>query len=232
MSLYTPYGYLAKPTPTVRTLAFNGEHLEEMTQSYLLGNGYRSYQPMLMKFCQPDSLSPFGKGEINAYAYCSCDPINNTDPSGHFIHKLYNAVLKRFKKNTPKPTDAPPPYHSSKSKNSSHQSPPPIIPYSKKLPEGHIRINIQDRKHGRKYPIPPSYQGNTRPDMRLDVEFYSQAPDIHDPYREIPAMELQDSLVSRGFWLPHFKRDRHWKHPENNFAALWGSELLSIRSET
>ncbi|WEK30721.1 MAG: RHS repeat-associated core domain-containing protein [Candidatus Pseudomonas phytovorans] len=84
MNLYTPYGYLAKPTPMVSTLAFNGEHLEEMTQSYLLGNGYRSYQPMLMKFCQPDSLSPFRDGGINSYAYAGNDPVNYSDPSGHY----------------------------------------------------------------------------------------------------------------------------------------------------
>ena len=29
-------------------------------------------------------MSPFGRGGLNAYVYCSGDPINHDDPSGHF----------------------------------------------------------------------------------------------------------------------------------------------------
>lgn len=36
-----------------------------------------------MRFTNPDSLSPFGAGGVNPYAYCGGDPINNADPSGH-----------------------------------------------------------------------------------------------------------------------------------------------------
>lgn len=50
---------------------------------YLLGNGYRTYNPALMRFNSPDSLSPFEAGGLNPYSYCSGDPINNIDPSGH-----------------------------------------------------------------------------------------------------------------------------------------------------
>ncbi|RZI87154.1 MAG: RHS repeat-associated core domain-containing protein [Pseudomonas sp.] len=48
----------------------------------LLGNGHRAYSPSLMKFLSPDSLSPFGSGGLNAYAYCLNDPVNLTDPTG------------------------------------------------------------------------------------------------------------------------------------------------------
>jgi hypothetical protein len=36
-----------------------------------------------MRFNSPDSLSPFGEGGLNAYAYCIGDPINRRDPTGH-----------------------------------------------------------------------------------------------------------------------------------------------------
>ncbi|WP_147458691.1 RHS repeat-associated core domain-containing protein, partial [Pseudomonas savastanoi] len=39
----------------------------------------------LMRFNSPDSLSPFGKGGMNAYAYCAGDPVNRSDPTGHKI---------------------------------------------------------------------------------------------------------------------------------------------------
>ncbi|ELC6383294.1 RHS repeat-associated core domain-containing protein [Enterobacter hormaechei] len=62
---------------------FNGESVDSVSGNYLLGNGYRAYSPVLMRFTSPDSLSPFGGGGINPYAYCAGDPVNITDPSGH-----------------------------------------------------------------------------------------------------------------------------------------------------
>jgi hypothetical protein len=38
-----------------------------------------------MRFHAPDTLSPFGKGGINAYMYCAGDPVNHSDPSGAII---------------------------------------------------------------------------------------------------------------------------------------------------
>jgi RHS repeat-associated protein len=64
-------------------LGFNGERKDPVTQLYLLGN-YRVYNPHLMRFHSQDSMSPFGKGGINSYAYCMGDPVNFKDPSGHF----------------------------------------------------------------------------------------------------------------------------------------------------
>lgn len=65
------------------TLGFNGELHEQRLQWQMLGNGYRAYNPVLMRFQSPDSLSPFGDGGVNAYAYCGSDPVNCQDPSGH-----------------------------------------------------------------------------------------------------------------------------------------------------
>ncbi len=65
-------------------LGFNGVVHEPGTERQLLGNGYRVYDPVLMRFYSADSLSPFGRGGMNAYAYCKGDPQNHIDPSGHF----------------------------------------------------------------------------------------------------------------------------------------------------
>ena len=78
---YTPYGTADKDTPG--NIGFNGERQDPVSGHIHLGNGYRSYSPALMRFTCPDSMSPFGAGGINPYAYCGGDPVNRADPSGH-----------------------------------------------------------------------------------------------------------------------------------------------------
>uniref|UniRef100_UPI00137B2A5E RHS repeat-associated core domain-containing protein n=1 Tax=Pseudomonas ovata TaxID=1839709 RepID=UPI00137B2A5E len=63
---------------------YNGEMLDSATGWYLLGKGYRAYDPALMRFHSPDSLSPFGSGGLNPYTYCLGNPIALHDPTGHF----------------------------------------------------------------------------------------------------------------------------------------------------
>ncbi|NUT76729.1 RHS repeat-associated core domain-containing protein [Pseudomonas sp. C1C7] len=82
-TVYTPYGERSDDTQLRSLLAFNGEVAEKTTGWYLLGNGYRAYNPSLRRFHTPDSMSPFGPGGLNWYMYCSGNPIAFTDPTGH-----------------------------------------------------------------------------------------------------------------------------------------------------
>jgi RHS repeat-associated protein len=91
---YGPFGFRPPVVLEVKP-AFNGELQDRQTQGYLLGNGYRIYNPVLARFSAPDNLSPFGEGGINAYAYCAADPINAIDPSGHFRFS-FTGALKRL----------------------------------------------------------------------------------------------------------------------------------------
>ncbi|EPM73920.1 hypothetical protein A3SO_27638, partial [Pseudomonas syringae pv. actinidiae ICMP 19072] len=91
---YTPYGHRQPSTGPMNLPGFTGERVDPVTGHYLLGNGYRAFNPMLMRFNSPDSLSPFGEGGLNAYAYCAGDPVNRVDPSGHML-KSFLAVLKK-----------------------------------------------------------------------------------------------------------------------------------------
>ncbi|MDQ0125887.1 RHS repeat-associated protein [Pseudomonas lini] len=80
---YTPYGHRPPKNGLLGLLGFNGERPDPVTGHYHLGNGYRQFNPVLMRFNSPDSWSPFGKGGLNAYAYCEGDPGNLVDPTGH-----------------------------------------------------------------------------------------------------------------------------------------------------
>lgn len=79
---YSPYGH-REPTAFAGLPGFNGEQPDSVTGHYLLGNGYRAFNPVLMRFNSPDSLSPFAGGGLNPYTYCLGDPINRVDPTGH-----------------------------------------------------------------------------------------------------------------------------------------------------
>jgi RHS repeat-associated protein len=81
--VYTPYGHRMDEASVSSHLGYNGERREAQTGWYLLGQGYRAFNPVLMRFHSPDSWSPFGEGGVNAYAYCLGDPVSFTDPTGH-----------------------------------------------------------------------------------------------------------------------------------------------------
>lgn len=80
---YSPYGVRHPQAVVSSLLGFNGAKPDTATGHYLLGNGYRGFNPVVMRFNSPDRLSPFERGGLNTYAYCLGDPINRQDPSGN-----------------------------------------------------------------------------------------------------------------------------------------------------
>lgn len=62
---------------------FNGLVTDKVLSMQHLGDGYRMYNPNLMRFQSMDSLAPFNEGGVHSYGYVNNDPINKIDPSGH-----------------------------------------------------------------------------------------------------------------------------------------------------
>lgn len=93
---YSAYGHQSAQQDVTTRLGFNGQLREMQTSWYLLGNGYRAYNPRLMRFHSPDSWSPFNGGGLNAYMYCVGDPVNRSDPTGHFPWKALLFGNKKY----------------------------------------------------------------------------------------------------------------------------------------
>lgn len=87
---YTPFGYrsLLSMLP-----GLSGAQIDPVTGWYFLGNGYRVFNPVLMRFHSPDNWSPFGDGGINPYIYSLNDPINKKDPSGHLSEIAITGIV-------------------------------------------------------------------------------------------------------------------------------------------
>ncbi|MBI6704755.1 RHS repeat-associated core domain-containing protein [Pseudomonas viridiflava] len=82
-AVYSAYGEQPPDQPLLALHGFNGESREPSNGWYLLGNGYRAYNPALMRFHSPDFMSPFSEAGVNPYAYCLGNPIALRDPTGH-----------------------------------------------------------------------------------------------------------------------------------------------------
>lgn len=78
-------------------VGYNGMRRDPVTGQYHAGNGYRSYDPTLYRYAQPDWLAPVGEGGHNPYQHCP-DPINLHDPSGAIMLSRWeqNLVLQNL----------------------------------------------------------------------------------------------------------------------------------------
>jgi RHS repeat-associated protein len=91
--VYAPYGHRHAETGVGSLLGYNGEVVDPVTGHYLLGNGLRAFNSVLMRFNSPDTLSPFYRGGLNAYAYCKGDPVNFRDPTGRVAEQDWQPWL-------------------------------------------------------------------------------------------------------------------------------------------
>ena len=104
---YSPYGNDSLPASYQVLSRFTGQTWLPSAIGYLLGNGHRLFNVGLMRFHSADSLSPFEKGGINAYAYCTNYPINRSYPSGMFSilkfvtggYRAKNIILRLYENN-------------------------------------------------------------------------------------------------------------------------------------
>jgi len=101
---YSAYGQQSAQPDVATSLGFNGARREKHIGWYLLGNGYRAYNPASMRFHSPDSWSPFRGGGLNAYMYCAGDPVNFSDPTGHM--KSFFKTLTRPNRNLNRSTSS------------------------------------------------------------------------------------------------------------------------------
>lgn len=91
--VFSAYG---TPLDRGEVLGFKGELYDPSTGYYLLGNGYRAYTPALMRFNRSDHDSPFARGGLNAYVFVLGDPVNRSDPTGHFFEFIISRLSKLF----------------------------------------------------------------------------------------------------------------------------------------
>ena len=95
---YTPYGAVARDVgPYATAYKYTGKELDS-TGLYFYA--WRYYDPVLGRFCQPDTIipQPYNPQSLNRYSYCENNPLNYTDPSGHwswkkFFHSAVGALV-------------------------------------------------------------------------------------------------------------------------------------------
>lgn len=66
-------------------IGYTGCRYSAVSDQYLLGNGYRGFNPIVKRFMGQDNLSPFSLGGVHGYEYTGSDPVNHTDPNGRMF---------------------------------------------------------------------------------------------------------------------------------------------------
>ena len=87
---------------TMSSIGYIGQRRSSISGHYLLGNGYRGFNPVLKRFAGQDNMSPFGAGGEHGVAYCGGNPVNQSDPSGHLFQRLIELLGFTFAKKAAK----------------------------------------------------------------------------------------------------------------------------------
>ncbi len=86
---YMPFGAVREHTGnSVTNYKYTGQELDPESGLYYYKSRY--YDNVLARFISPDSIYSdlYIPQELNGYAYCANNPINNVDPDGHSIESI------------------------------------------------------------------------------------------------------------------------------------------------
>ena len=96
---YTPWGDQRNGDATITDVGYTGKR--EYASTGLVDMGFRSYDPVLGRFAQPDTIvgEPNNPVTINRYAYVANNPVSLIDPSGNIgLPNPFKAAKKAVKK--------------------------------------------------------------------------------------------------------------------------------------
>jgi len=81
----------------VTSRGFTGHEMDD--EIGLINMNARMYDPVLGRFLSPDTYVQFPENaqSYNRYTYVNNNPLSFTDPSGHFLKKLFKGIKKLFR---------------------------------------------------------------------------------------------------------------------------------------
>ncbi|MVV51439.1 RHS repeat-associated core domain-containing protein [Pseudomonas sp. PB120] len=186
---YCTYGHQTAQQKVATHMGFNGEVRESSLGWYLLGNGYRAYNPVLMRFHSPDSLSPFGAGGLNAYMYCGGEPVMGSDPSGRFNpRKWWPNIKKTFK---PRTTNSFPALETRPGTRPNEYLPLPRNSRAAAVPTSTVSLPSNTNSQ-----TPPSVRENRRRGLPDGYEDYQVPPPRRYLKKESPLSQIVSAVAS------------------------------------
>ena len=91
---YDAFGNTAQSGSFQNSFAYTGAVLDEETGLYYMNARY--YDPSTGRFVSQDSYRGESEGLWHLYAYCDSDPVNFTDPTGHYSRQNAIKYAKRW----------------------------------------------------------------------------------------------------------------------------------------